>query len=208
MGLVTTVELNRQRVSVYVDGTLFLRVRRKDFDRLPLKEGQDIDEDAYTDRLCALQMPAAYEAALSALDRNDMTSSGMRAALLRRGYADAVADAVCRRLCENRLIDDRAYAERYVRGRTGAGRFTVRRNLRARGIDEQTADEAMELIDEEEQLKAAKNLAEKYAARYAGLPRREARAKTSQALARRGFGWDVISQVVDGVMSEDPDDDL
>ncbi|MBR0463872.1 MAG: regulatory protein RecX [Clostridia bacterium] len=206
MGLVTTVENNRQRVNVYVDGTLFLRVRRKDFDRLPLEEGQDVDEDAYVDRLCALQMPTAYESALCTLDRRDMTSSGMKAALVRRGYVEAVADAVCQRLCENRLIDDRTYAERYVRHKANSGRFAIQRSLRAKGIDEQTADEAMELVDDDQQLQAAKDLAAKYAAKYEGLPHREARAKMSQALARRGFGWDVVSQAVDAALSEDADE--
>ena len=39
--------------------------------------------------------------------------------------------------------------------------------------------------------------------RYEGLPRREARAKLSQALARRGFGWDSVRASVDALLSDD-----
>ena len=36
--------------------------------------------------------------------------------------------------------------------------------------------------------------------KYEDLPEREAKAKLSQALARRGFGWDAIESALDELM--------
>jgi len=47
-------------------------------------------------------------------------------------------------------------------------------------------------------LEAARTLHRKYAT----LPPREARSKLSQALARRGFGWDAIQSAVEQIIDE------
>ena len=207
MGMVTSIELTKTRAAVYVDGVLMLRVRRADFDALPLAEGDDVDEQAYTDRLCARQMKAAYESALNTLDKRDITAAGMVQALTRRGYLTPVAEAVAARLTANGLIDDKRYAEHYIQRKTATptGRYALRRGLRQRGIDERTVDDTMALVDDEAQLEAAKALCAQLMRRYAALPAREARAKLSQALARRGFGWDTISEAVESLSMDDDD---
>ena len=207
MGLVTGVEITRTRAAVYVDGVLFLKIRKADFESLPLHEGDDVNEEEYADRLSARQMKAAYESALSALDRRDMTAAGMRALLMRRGYLRAVCEAVADRLIENKLIDDQKYAERYVERKklSPTGIYALRRSLRAKGIDEETAEAAVEDLDDEQQQTQATILAQRLMRRYEGLPAREARAKLSQALARRGFSWDAVSAAVEACLADDED---
>ena len=58
-------------------------------------------------------------------------------------------------------------------------------------------EEALSAFDEEQQRAACLEVAQSLFRRYAELPRREGRAKLSQALARRGFGWDAIESTVD-----------
>jgi len=199
MGIITTIELTKRRAVIYVDGVAFLSVRRSYYEEFPLVEGEELDEEAYLSRLSARQARAAYEDALDMLSDRDMTASGMKSALTRRGYLDAVAESVCQRLVENRLIDDRRFAKRYVelRGNGEVGRYALRRKLRARGIDEDTAGEALEQLDDDSQLAAATELARRLAQRYAALKPYEARGKLSQALARRGYGWDVVREAVE-----------
>ena len=55
-------------------------------------------------------------------------------------------------------------------------------------------------FDDDQQRIAALQAAQKLYRKYEALPEREARAKLSQALARRGFGWDAIESAVDEVM--------
>ena len=199
MGMITGIELTKSRAAVYVDGTLFLRMKRSFFDELPLEEGDDLDEEDYLNRLSARQSKPAYEAALDMLSDRDMTADALKKALMRRGFLEPVADAVRDRLIENRLLDDQCFAQRYVELRkdSAVGRYALKRKLRAKGIDEDTAGDALEQLDDESQRTAAAALAKKLSKRYAALPGYEARAKLSQALARRGFSWDIVREAVE-----------
>ncbi len=208
MGMITTIELTKRRAVIYVDGVAFLRVRRSDFDGLPLTEGDELDEDEYMNRLCARQAAQAYEAALDMLTDRDMTAAGLKSALLRKGYLAPVAESVCERLKENRLIDDRRFAERFVELRQDGqvGRYALKRKLRAKGVDADTAGEALEQLDDASQLEAATGMARRLAGRYASLEPYAARGKISQALARRGYSWDIVREAVEKAGLEDLSD--
>jgi len=201
MGMVSGVELTKTRATIYLDGIAFLKMKRRDFDEMPVEEGDDLDEEEYLNRLCARQAKPAYEAALNLLTARDMTAHDLQAALKRRGYLQPVAESVCERLIENRLIDDSRYAQRYVELRQDAsvGRFAMKRKLRAKGIDEETAEEALEALDDESQLEAAKTLAMRLSRRYEGEEPYARRSKLSQALARRGFSWDIVKEAVESL---------
>lgn len=209
MGMITGIELTKSRAAIYVDGTLFLRMKRSFFDELPLSEGDDLDEEDYLDRLSARQAAPAYEAALDMLSDRDMTVDGLKRSLMRRGYLEPVAESVCERLKENRLLDDQRFAQRYIELRKdGAdGRYALKRKLRAKGIDEDIAQDALEQIDDESQLAAATELAAKLSRRYSALSGYESRAKISQALARRGFSWDIIHEAVEKCQPDGEDFD-
>ena len=79
----------------------------------------------------------------------------------------------------------------------------MRRKLRARGIGEEDAEAALNMLDDEQQAQAAQAAARSLLRKYASLPAREGRAKLSQALARRGFGWDSVRASVDALLSDD-----
>lgn len=205
MGMITGIEEKRGVYTLYVDGVACTRVRKKYFEQLPLAEGDELDEAQYQDRLSAIQFKDAYEAALNLLTARDLTAHDLTQALRRRGYTEGAAQAVCQRLQENRLIDDARYAERYVELHKNAqtGRYALRRKMRAKGLDEQLVDSLLEEnLDEESQLLAARGLAARLLRKHEGEEPRKARAKVSQALARRGFSWDIISQALDSADEE------
>ena len=201
MGIVSAVELTKARAVIYVDGVIFIKMKRREFDEMPVSEGENLDEQTYLDRLCARQMKPAYESALNLLTARDMTAHDLQAGLKKRGYLEPVAEAVCQRLIENRLIDDARYAQRYVELRqdSAVGRYAMKRKLRAKGISEETAENALESLDDESQLASAKELAAKLARRYANEEPYVRRSKLSQALARRGFSWDIVKEAVESL---------
>ncbi len=207
MAVVTHIEERRSLIHVDVDGRLLCKVKKSFFQKLPLSEGDVLDEQQYLDRLAALQLNACYEDALSLLDFSARASGEMRRKLLLKGYLEPVVDAAIQRLSENRLIDDARYAERVVESACGkVGLFALKRKLRAKGIDEETAEAALDAVDEADQLDAAKHLAQKLLHKYAAQDERQARAKISQALARRGFSWDVVSAALEGLFNGDWDE--
>ena len=202
MAVVTEIRENRGMVEVVADGATVARVRKAHFDKCPAAVGDGIDEAAWLDRMAAVQFADAYEAALSSLDRSARTAHDLASALRRRGFVQPAVDAVLARLTENGLIDDARYARRMAElsASKPVGLYAFKRKLRAKGISDDDAEDALSAFDDEQQRAAALQAAQRLYRKYEALPEREARAKLSQALARRGFAWDAIEGAVDEVV--------
>ena len=201
MAEVSEIRENRGMVEIVVEGATLARVRKAHFDKCPVAEGEDIDEAAYLDRLAAAQFADAYEAALTSLDRSARTAHDLANTLRRKGYVQPAIDAVLERLTESGLIDDARYARRMAElsAVKPVGVYAFKRKLRARGISDDDAEDALTAFDDDQQRIAALQAAQSLYRKYEALPEREARAKLSQALARRGFSWDAIESAVEQV---------
>jgi len=201
MAIVTDIRENRGMVEVILEGATFARLRKSHFDKCPLAPGDDIDETAWLDRVAAAQFADAYETALSSLDRSARTAHDLSSTLRRKGIVQPAIDAVLARLRENGLIDDASYAQRMaeLQASKPVGLYAFKRKLRAKGISDDDAEDALAAFDDDQQRAAAQQAAQKLCKKYEALPEREARAKLSQALARRGFAWDAIESAVESL---------
>ena len=204
MSTVSELREFRGCMIVSLDDAPSMRIRKAHFEKRPLAEGEEIDAEQYMDQLASLQFADAYEAALSTLDYSARTSKELERSLLSKGYVPPAVGAVLARLRENHLIDDRRLASRIAETNAArpVGVYAMKRKLRAKGISEDDASEALEGFDDEQQRRAAQMAGEKLLRRYSGLSSREMRAKLSQALARRGFPWDAVSAAVDALLEE------
>lgn len=210
MAVITGIRLLRGVVALQADGLDWIKLRKEDFARWPLSEGDAIDPDGYTDRIAAAQMKDACEAALTLLESSEKTRAQLREKLLQKGFVPAAAEAAVERAAQYRFVDDRRYAKRLaeVQAAQNAGVYALKRKLRQKGVSEEDAEEAVAALDDDQQKKACAEVFRKIAYRYEGLPAREAKGKASQALARRGFAWDVISSVLENAFSDtDTDED-
>ena len=204
MAIVTEIKEFKGIVTLSLDGVSWLKLRKKHFGKLPLELEQELDPEEYVDRMAAVQSADCYEAALTMLDQAAQTSGDLCRKLIRKGYVAPAAEAAVARLTENRLIDDRRYAERIAQTQMGrnVGAYAFRRKLRAKLLSEEDVEAAMEGFDEEQQAAACREATAKLWRKYKSLPPREGRAKLSQALARRGFGWDDIRSAVDNLADD------
>ncbi|MEW1955951.1 regulatory protein RecX [Kineococcus sp. NPDC059986] len=108
-----------------------------------------------------------------------------------------VAVEVLDRFEEVGLVDDRAFAAGWVRSRSsGRGRRALAQELRRKGVDDETAAEALEVVDHDSQLDAARDLVDRKLRSVAGLERAVAERRLFGMLARRGFPTDVVIRVV------------
>ena len=115
---------------------------------------------------------------------------------LRRGYDMATTDTVIQMLVDRGLLDDRTFAESWCRNRLFSkprSAWLMNRELRAKGISRQIADEAVESVNDS-------NVA--YNAGSAVLNRMDLSdhnkfvGKMYGYLARRGFGKSIIWQAI------------
>ena len=202
MSIITDIRENRGLVEVQAEGATIARVRKVHFAKCPVAIGDEIDTESYLSRLAAAQFADGYEAALTSLDHCARSARDIGNALRRKGYVEPAVEAIVARLTENGLIDDARYASRMAELQSGkaVGVYAFKRKLRAKGISDDDAEEALSAFDDAQQQAAALEAAKKLFRRYADLPEREARGKLSQALARRGFAWDAIESAVDALL--------
>ena len=205
MNIVTDIQDRRGIIEISLDGCSALKVRKVHFAQCPLEAGDTVELEAYENKMASIQFSDAYEAALTALDHSARTAKELQRSLLSKGYVPTAVESVVERLTENHLIDDKRIADRIAESSLSKpiGVYALKRKLRAKGIAEKDASEALECFDDAQQQNAARQAAEKLYRKYSSLPPREARAKLSQALARRGFSWDAIQEAVDALMSDD-----
>ena len=204
MAVISDIRENRGIVEIACEGVTFARVRRAHFQKCQLEIVAVLYVEAYLERVAVAQFADGYEAALSSLDFCSRSGREIANSLRRKGYVQPCVDAVVARLTENGLIDDARYAQRMaeVQSAKGVGLYAFKRKLKAKGISDDDAEEALSAFDDAQQQAAASEAAHARWRKYEALPLREARAKLSQALARRGFGWDAIESAVEEIVDE------
>jgi len=119
--------------------------------------------------------------------------------LKRRGVTEDVANAVLYRLQEAGLVDDAAFAQAWVESRLRSKRLSkavIAGELRAKGISQEQIAEAIGEIDSDTEYSSALELARRKMPSLGGCDPQTQRRRIHGALARRGFGFGVISQVM------------
>lgn len=207
MPLFLEKEEKRGVVTMMFDDRSRIRIRKKDFERFPLERDEEIDFEEYLNTVAGFQAPEAYESALSLLDYSARTESEMIKKLSMKGYLDVVIESVIERLKDARLIDDRQLAERIAENASerGVGAYALKRKLKMRGISEDDLEYASSLMDEDKEKEGAKRECRKLSKKYSSLPVREAKAKLSAALSRRGYSWDAVTEAIETVLIDSDD---
>lgn len=144
-------------------------------------EGEGPDADPYA---------VARTIALRQLTAAPRTRAQLAAALRRREVPDGVAEAVLDRLGEVSLIDDHAFAERWVSSRhsaRGLARRALDAELRERGIAPEIAEAALSGVDEEHELETARALVLRRLPATRGLDRERRTRRLAGMLARKGY---------------------
>ena len=150
----------------------------------------------------------ARDAALRLLAHRPRTESELRTRLERKGFpADVIAGCLSP-LREKGLVNDTVFAGMFTRDRIRfrpSGRRRVVQELRSRGVEAASAEEAVKQAmgdAEVDDLALARVAAEKWRPRP-GEERERARRRLAAFLSRRGFGSEEVWQVVGEVVADD-----
>ena len=113
---------------------------------------------------------------------------------------------ILRHLVEEKYIDDRRYAEAFVRDKyrfNKWGRIKITQGLRMKGIDSETISNAMEAIDETEYLNILHDLIKAKRKSTHGKNEYEINAKLIRFATGRGFEYAAIRQCLGGTVDFD-----
>jgi regulatory protein len=204
MGVVTALEVqkrNKKRVNVFVDDEYAFSLSLDEAARL--HKGQTLT-DADVDRLVGeAAVTVATDSAARFLTTRPRSEKEIRQNLAQKDTPPDVIDAALERLTALGYIDDRAFAELWVRDRMTfkpTSPRALRFELRQKGIDAEIIDAALADLDAED---AAYQAAQSQARRLrAGISRRDFQNKISTFLQRRGFSYGAARSTLRRLMQE------
>jgi regulatory protein len=190
------------RVNVHVDGAFRLALGAEIAWGAHLHVGDEVTEAQLAELEQRDRLWKAREAALVLLSFRPRSAQELRRRLREKEFPEEVVEECLSGLEGSGLVDDSAFAATFVRDRVRfkpRGRRRLAQELRMKGVDADTAHEAISGVFEDAEVSETE-LAREAAAKWspkAGEDRNRARQRFYAFLARRGFGGDAIREVMD-----------
>ena len=212
-GKITAIKVQQRdnaRVSIYIDETFSFGLHMDIQLDHRLKPGDLLDETAIAQLLKEDESRKAITAALNLLSYRPRAAGELRGKLREKGYAPEAVDAAVARMRELRYLDDEAFAERWVESRQSSrprSERMLKRELAQKGVDKETIERTVEEAGVDEYGDALELARKKY--QSLRHEERDVRyRRLSGLLGRRGYGYDIIRQVMETLEGSDDDTDL
>lgn len=191
---------NSQRVNIYLEGEFAFGLAR--ILAAWLAVGQELSEERIARLQADDEREVAFQKAMRFLSYRDRSEAEVRVHLTQHGIPEALVSETITRLVKNELISDKQFAARWVENRAEfrpRSRRALAYELKRKGVTQQTIDEALENIDEDQ---LAYQTALKYHTKIKALEWLDFRKKLYAHLARRGFSYETITSVARRVWDE------
>ena len=164
-----------------------------------LKTGLNIERDQLRKIIYASNFRRAYQYALYCLDYRDYSAEEIFQKLVEKYKNETLCLEAVKKLARAGLIDDRRYAERLARKLVSSKKYgyhRAKREMRLKGLRDDTVNEALEQYSSE----FAENLAELLNTKHYRLltdkSDKKSIEKVKSALVRYGYGFDEINRAV------------
>lgn len=123
----------------------------------------------------------------------------LKTKLLEKEIPENISEDLLDRFEEIQLVDDEAFADGWVRSRArsrGLARGAIKRELREKGVDDETAQQALEQIDDGDEEERARELVRtKLRPESMGADRDKALRRLVGMLARKGYGGSMAFRI-------------
>lgn len=197
------------RRNVFLDGTFAFGCNLNVVAKFRLREGMNLSNDQVRQIQLGEVKQECFDRAMAALSSRLQGRAELRKKLMRRGYGDAVVDAVLEDLARLGYLDDERFAK--TKALSAAqhkhhGRRRAFAELMKSGVRGDVADKALaEVYAEHDSTAVARELSLKQLPRLKKLEPAAARRRLVGMLQRRGFDYDAIKPVVDEVLGNSND---
>ena len=188
---------DKSRYSVYIDGNYEFSLIMEDILYFRLKIAEPISEETYRYITETTLYIKAQNTALKFLGYKMRTEKEVLDKLIKEQYSEEIIARVMEFLIKYDYINDREYCRRYIKETLKLrpkGIYMIKSELKAKGIDEDTADEALEEAQIDE-LCVAEMLLEKKYEGFAEMDQKEL-TRVYGYLQRRGFSFGIIKEAV------------
>ena len=130
------------------------------------------------------------------------TKSEIERQLAREGFSASAIETSIEELIRSGHIRDRKYAENWIVRRQKSnprGKTLLKHELVDKGIDRETAEQVVATVEIEDEAKVALQIAQKRVKQYRRLPTQVAKRRLHGFLARRGFGSEIVRQILEQI---------
>ena len=189
---------NGKRVNIYLDGKFGFGIDLENYVTLGLKVESELTDEKVKEIIKKAEFQKTLEKILKFATLRPRSEREVRGWLKRKKVHESLHKDLFDRLNRLDLIDDRRFADWWVEQRNSfkpRGKKALEMELRVKGIKKETIDKVLINLKIDE-VKVARKLLEKKAYRWVGLSDLKKRQKMSQYLARKGFSWDIINQII------------
>lgn len=204
MNKITAIEAQQKRSnrrSIFVDGEFVAGAHESVVVALGLAVGQVFDKDRLVELLKAETKRKAMDSAFRLLSFRDRSITEIRRRLGGNDFPEEIVEEVIEQLIRLDYLDDERFSRSWVKSRTQSkpmGRHRLAYELRTKGVDANSVEEALGQLDEDTEFNLALSIARNKAQKMvSGDP--SFKNRIISFLRRRGFGWDVITRVLDAL---------
>lgn len=166
-----------------------------------LAAGKEITDAEFEEIRAAQELIDAKKAAHSFVSYKPRSTGQVVDKLKKMSFDEGNIEAAIDFLREFDLLDDEKFAENFAKdyiARKPAGKSKLVYELRKRGIDESTAEDAAEkALAETDELSLARAAAEKKAPSIEYKPHEKRKRSLAQYLQRQGFRWETVKTILE-----------
>jgi regulatory protein len=202
MPIITSIKAqkNQKRVNINLDGVFGFGLDLENFMKLQLKVNQELTQDEISEIIKKAEFQKCLDKTINFAMVRPRSIKEVKDYFRRKEVPDSVHDEIFGRLNKLELIDDKKFAEWWVRQRLEfkhKSKKDITFELRQKGIDSNIIKNVLD-DSEIDEVKIAKELIAKKLYKWQKYEENVRRQKISQYLAGKGFSWDVIKSLVSG----------
>ncbi|OGM11569.1 hypothetical protein A2Z22_02100 [Candidatus Woesebacteria bacterium RBG_16_34_12] len=200
MPIITQIkpQKNQKRVNVYLDDKFAFGLDLENFVKLNLRVGTEFSDKEIKEIVKKAEFQKTYDKILRFASLRPRSKKEYSDWLRKHKVHITLHKKLFNRLKHLEFLDDRKFAAWWIEQRLQfkfKSKKEIESELRIKGIDKNVIEDVLSEVKIDE-VKMAKRLIEKKRYRWVRLEPFEARKKISAFLLQKGFGWDVIREVV------------
>ncbi len=200
MAVITRIsqQKNKSRVNIYLDGKFGFGIDLDNFVKHNLKVEQNLSEEEIEKIKETSDFAKTYNHLLLYASLRPRSEKEIRDWLKRKKIPESFYEKLFAKLKHLEMIGDEKFAKWWIESRLTFKKKSKRElifELRKKGIEKNIIENVLAGFDIDE-VKTAKELLGKKSYRWDKLPLPERKRKSTEYLARKGFGWDTINSIL------------
>ena len=189
------------RFNIYLDGKFGFAVPAVALAKAGLAVGNQLSQQEIDELVKENEYLKVYDRVLNFISFRPRSEKEIKDWFKRKEVGEETQKMIWEKLTHLGYINDEEFVKWWIDQRTTfrpVGKRVIEMELRQKGISPNLVSQYLSIsVSSSSELELAKKAAEKKIKLYKNLPPQEFKQKMSSFLARRGFSWETIEQVID-----------